>query len=492
MELKEWCPRQESNPQPTDPKSGALSVELRGRVQNYTAIYAVLYRIIQKFLEFAIIFCAAMVVEFCYDIYLSNYGLSDIVIGRRREACILFYLENPVRAKVDEVLDWLEKETQHVPVSGFVLALKDGNDVYADYYNQREGAAIRVYRKGYYVPSGKLEPKEWFDGDGYEVIRFEVRRITDEISVVKGYYDYGPDYERTFCTIWARLGGTFLMDWAKSANKNLIELLAEQAAHGILPATNVEYDLINGDFSQKPIAYYCGWKISDLAKLYSSPESTSSKTNVIESNYHVKKLEPSVNDQSFKNNFENAVFISYAWGGDSEHMVDELEQALTKRGIKVVRDKKDLDYKGSIKAFEQRIGRGQCVVLVISDKYLRSEHCMYELVEVNENKNIRDRIFPIVLPDAQIYKPIDRLSYFKYWDKQIKQLNQAIKQVDMMTNMDGIFVNLNKIERIRASFDHLTDLLSDMNALTPEIHKVSGFSKLICAVERIQTEKKAS
>ena len=31
-----WRPRQESNPQPTDPKSGALSIELLGRDRDYT------------------------------------------------------------------------------------------------------------------------------------------------------------------------------------------------------------------------------------------------------------------------------------------------------------------------------------------------------------------------------------------------------------------------------------------------------------------------
>ncbi len=33
------CPRQESNPQPTDPKSGALSIELLRHEQNYTTVY---------------------------------------------------------------------------------------------------------------------------------------------------------------------------------------------------------------------------------------------------------------------------------------------------------------------------------------------------------------------------------------------------------------------------------------------------------------------
>ena len=88
---------------------------------------------------------------------------------------------------------------------------------------------------------------------------------------------------------------------------------------------------------------------------------------------------------STQDGYENAVFVSYAWGGESERTVDELEQAFAARGLRVVRDKKDLGYKGSIEAFEQRIGRGQCVVLVISDKYLRSPHCMYELLKMQEN-----------------------------------------------------------------------------------------------------------
>ena len=169
-------------------------------------------------------------------------------------------------------------------------------------------------------------------------------------------------------------------------------------------------------------------------------------------------------------------------GGESERAVDELEGAFAKRGIHIIRDKKDLGYKGSIESFEQRIGQGQCVVLVISDIYLRSEHCMNELVEVDKNRGLRERIFPIVLADARIYKAQDRLTYIKYWDEQIEQLNQAIKQVNVMTNLAGITADLDKYAQIRTNFDHLTDLLSDMNALTPEMHAANGFSTLIDSV----------
>ena len=114
---------------------------------------------------------------------------------------------------------------------------------------------------------------------------------------------------------------------------------------------------------------------------------------------------------------------------------------------------------------------------------------MFELVEVDKNRDLRERIFPIVLADARIYKPTERLAYIKHWDEQIEQLNQAIKQVDVMTNLSGFTADLDKYARIRANFDHLTDLLSDMNALTPEVLAASGFSTLISAVENVMGEK---
>jgi len=179
---------------------------------------------------------------------------------------------------------------------------------------------------------------------------------------------------------------------------------------------------------------------------------------------------------------KNAVFVSYAWGGESERTVDELELAFAERGISIVRDKKEMGYKDSIEKFERRIGQGQCIILVISDKYLRSEHCMFELVEIAEHQDFRKRIFPIVLEDAHIYKPVGRLTYIKYWGNEIKQLNKAIKEIDILTDTTGFTADLNKYARIRARFDDLTHLLSDMNTLTPKMLADHGFATLISAV----------
>lgn len=179
--------------------------------------------------------------------------------------------------------------------------------------------------------------------------------------------------------------------------------------------------------------------------------------------------------------YERAVFISYAWGNENEIIVNQLDTTLKERGLKIIRDKRDLAYKGSINKFMERIGQGNCVILVISDKYLRSPNCMFELVEIASNRLFENRIFPIVLSDADIYKPKGQFEYIKYWENQIKELKDSLKEVDP-TNLQGIYDQLNLYARIRDNISRLTAVLSDMNTLTPDMHKSSQFDKLYDAI----------
>lgn len=181
--------------------------------------------------------------------------------------------------------------------------------------------------------------------------------------------------------------------------------------------------------------------------------------------------------------FENAVFISYAWGDEREQIVNAIDKSLQARGMKIVRDKRDLEYKGSIKEFMERIGRGDCIIVVVSDKYLKSPNCMFELVEIADNKLFENRIFPVVLADADIYRPIKQLQYIKFWEDQIRELKEFLKTVDP-TNLQGIYEQLNLYDRIRDNISRLTNILSDMNSLMPDMHRESDFDSLYTAIEK--------
>jgi len=190
--------------------------------------------------------------------------------------------------------------------------------------------------------------------------------------------------------------------------------------------------------------------------------------------------------------YEQGVYISYAWGEEREEIVNELDRSLQTRGINIVRDKHDLGYKGSIKEFMEQIGRGLCVIAVISDKYLRSRNCMFELVEIAENKQFYDRVFPIVLGDADIYDPVKRSAYVKYWEEKRTELARTMKELDP-ANLQGIREDLDLYDRIRKRISGLASILKDMNTLTPEMHRESEFSDLYTAiVKRMDADQSKS
>jgi hypothetical protein len=91
-------------------------------------------------------------------------------------------------------------------------------------------------------------------------------------------------------------------------------------------------------------------------------------------------------------------------------------------------------------------------------------------------------VFPIVLADAKIYDPIDRLDYVLFWEAKIDQLNAKIDQVHSSANLQGVREALDQYTEIRAMIANLTNILQDMNALTPGQHRQSGFTDLMGAI----------
>jgi hypothetical protein len=189
--------------------------------------------------------------------------------------------------------------------------------------------------------------------------------------------------------------------------------------------------------------------------------------------------------------FEQAVFISYAWGGERDEIVNKIDHALQERGLKIIRDKRDLGYKGSISEFMERIGRGNCIIVVISDKYLRSPNCMFELVEIAEGKQFHDRIFPIDLADANIYDPIKRIEYVKHWEIKRAELADAMRTLDP-ANLQGIREDMDLYDRIRDKISGLTSILKDMNTLTPDMHRDANFNEVYDGIVKRMQEQSAT
>lgn len=176
------------------------------------------------------------------------------------------------------------------------------------------------------------------------------------------------------------------------------------------------------------------------------------------------------------------VYLSYAWKGDSERVANELDAEFQKRGITIVRDKRNLGYKGVISEFMQEIGRAQAIVVVICDKYLKSDNCMYELLEMAKAPDLRDRIFPIVLHDADIYDPVKRTDYIAYWVAAYKALDEKMSTIPHDLQQ-GLREEIDVRAAIKSRIADLAHMLKDMNTLDPQSHENANFTDMIDAVQ---------
>jgi internalin A len=144
------------------------------------------------------------------------------------------------------------------------------------------------------------------------------------------------------------------------------------------------------------------------------------------------------------------VFVSYAWADDSTAIIDKLQQAFKGRDVVLVRDKNEVKYKDSIRDFMKRIGQGKCIVVVLTKKYLELKNYMFEMTEIADRGDIRNRVFPIVLEDAKIYDASGRLRYIKFWEQKKRKLDAQMKGVSG-EYLQGIREELNLFAKIRGT-----------------------------------------
>lgn len=183
------------------------------------------------------------------------------------------------------------------------------------------------------------------------------------------------------------------------------------------------------------------------------------------------------------------IYISYAWekqadGSNWSPIIKNLYNALSNEGYKIKIDIHSINYKESIKSFMNELGRGLYVVAIISEKYLKSTNCMYEVLQMIKYPNFRTRIFPILMDETKIYESKKILEYLKYWDSEITYLNQEAKTLSNMVYARPIFEDIelmNEIRRIIASFG---STIGDMNVLNPHEHNNTNFNILIKSINQ--------
>lgn len=187
-----------------------------------------------------------------------------------------------------------------------------------------------------------------------------------------------------------------------------------------------------------------------------------------------RKNEENINIyKSYKKLYDNkTIFLSYNW--HDQKIADRIDKNLSKlTNIEVKRDVRDIGSWKSIREFIRSIRQQDYAVLIISDFYLKSKNCMYEVTEVMKEQEHVARIFPVVV-EHKIYDALIRVKYIKYWQDECNKLEAAIKELDLINATEPIN-DLNRYKSIASSIGEFLSMVADMN--NPDIGEIEKVIK---------------
>lgn len=180
-------------------------------------------------------------------------------------------------------------------------------------------------------------------------------------------------------------------------------------------------------------------------------------------NYFSANLETDQN----KNKDHITIFLSYNWhDGETADRIDQYLSSLS--GITVKRDVRDIGAWKSIREFMASIRDQDYAVLIISDLYLKSKNCMFEVTEVMKEREYGERIFPAVVEHG-IYDPLIRAEYVRYWQQECDKLEAAIRGLDP-AYVTELAAELKRYKSIAASIGEFLSMVAERN--NPDIQEV--------------------
>lgn len=145
------------------------------------------------------------------------------------------------------------------------------------------------------------------------------------------------------------------------------------------------------------------------------------------------------------------VFISYSWAEPSASIVNNwLKPSLKNAGINVSVDKDGCQYQDSIELYEQEIGNADMIIAVVSQPYLKSVNCMYEMACVLKREgNLDKRLYFVEIEKTQSNDVI-----IGCWSKTWEDTKNDLEGVTV-----GRKLKEKELEKIESICDSLGDFL---------------------------------
>lgn len=176
---------------------------------------------------------------------------------------------------------------------------------------------------------------------------------------------------------------------------------------------------------------------------------------------------------------QRTTFISYS--RKDAKVVDELERIFLTVGLTFVRDVRDLQFGGGIPSFMESIRLADSVVVIISDSFLRSSNCLFEMLELMSEEDFRGRLTPITLDPTTIADPKKMAEYVAYWEGEATRLASKTRRLDPK-NAGPLMAHVNLYSRIAGFVGEFIRTIRDIRHLSLSELRLAYYRPLIEAL----------
>ena len=192
------------------------------------------------------------------------------------------------------------------------------------------------------------------------------------------------------------------------------------------------------------------------------------------------------------------VFLSYCHKDNC--IADMIENRITeiaKNEIEISRDIRKLKYKDSLDEYMQSIKQHDYVISIVSDGYLRSSPCMYEITELMRDRDYYDKLLFVIISEydikfygksieikdikADIYSS-NRFDYIKYWEDEKTKIDKKVAEINNPALMLELTEESKKLEIISLHVGEFISKLKDGLGVSFQDMLSSDFKEFISII----------
>ena len=139
-----------------------------------------------------------------------------------------------------------------------------------------------------------------------------------------------------------------------------------------------------------------------------------------------------------------SIFLSYSW--QDREIADDIDSDFKSIGQPLIRDVRDAPNYSSLSEFMRRIRQCDYAILLISDKYIKSENCMFEVLQLSLEKDFEQRFLPILLKDAERARVLEhQAEYIGFWEEKLSNALKTLKSIEPLNSIE----QTKRVEKIR-------------------------------------------